>query len=152
MADILGLIKKFGIKGDNIGEEDDVTRYGKNLKELALLDSLDKEYEEARTDLKDTHDKLKEIEETIVNLDQEKKEKQQLSEQLYIEGRSFYDQGDYSRAIERWHHVLELNPQHKRSLAAIQDAKERISKEEKTVWTARALLKRSLMRRWSILK
>ena len=130
MADIMGLMKKFGLKNEANETGDDVSKYGKNLKEFAMLESLDKEYDEAREEVRETQYKLKEVEETIISIENEKKEKMQLSEQLYIEGRSFYDSGDYNRAIERWHHVLEIYPQHKRSMAAIQDSKEHLHREE----------------------
>jgi tetratricopeptide (TPR) repeat protein len=131
MADILGLIKKFGLKGGAVEQgENDVVRYGKNLKEFVMLESLDKEYGEAKEDVRETQKKLRDIEETITRIEQEKKEKEGLSENLYTEGKNFYEQGDYARAIERWYHVLDVNPQHKRASAAILDAKEKISREE----------------------
>ena len=129
MSDIKELINGFNAENSrNI--DDELLKYGKNLKEFQLLENLDKEYEEAKNELKETHKKLQEIENAILSVNKEKKEREERAEKLYQEGKSLFEKGKYKDAKEKWLHCIELIPNHRRAEAAIKEADEIIKDEE----------------------
>jgi tetratricopeptide (TPR) repeat protein len=67
--------------------------------------------------------------------EQTRKQNQDQVEQLYRKGVEFYAAGNYEEALQNWELVLDLNPEHKKSLESIKKVREKlllISSEEKT--------------------